>query len=159
MITISKAQINDIPCIIDLLSPFVDQGIVLERTSDEISGEINNFFIAKENGQAVGTCSFHDYGNKLKEIRSLAVKENQQQNGIGKKLVIYTIDDIIKNESECKIFTLTYVPGFFKKIGFTEVDKNTLPEKIWKDCSKCPKKDNCGETALVFSRRNRNEFS
>ena len=49
-----------------------------------------------------------------------------------------------------KVFTLTYVPNFFIKRGFYEVDKSQLPHKIWADCLKCPKFPNCDETALML---------
>ena len=34
------------------------------------------------------------------------------------------------------VFALTYRPGFFASLGFVEVDKQTLPNKIWADCIK-----------------------
>ena len=49
-----------------------------------------------------------------------------------------------------KVFVLTYVPDFFKKIGFKEVDKSVFPHKIWSDCLKCPKFPDCDETALMI---------
>ena len=30
-----------------------------------------------------------------------------------------------------KIFTLTLEPEFFEKIGFVQVEKDTLPMKVW----------------------------
>jgi amino-acid N-acetyltransferase len=47
------------------------------------------------------------------------------------------------------VFVLTYVPQFFAGIGFKEIEKSTLPHKIWADCIKCPKFPDCDETALI----------
>ncbi len=48
-----------------------------------------------------------------------------------------------------KIFALTLRPEFFEKLGFGIVEKETLPMKVWSDCAKCPKQQNCDEIAVV----------
>jgi amino-acid N-acetyltransferase len=48
-----------------------------------------------------------------------------------------------------RVFALTYRPGFFEKLGFVQVDKSELPQKIWTDCLKCSKFPDCDEVALV----------
>jgi amino-acid N-acetyltransferase len=45
---------------------------------------------------------------------------------------------------------LTYQTRFFEKLGFRQVDKATLPHKIWADCIKCVKFPECDENALVL---------
>ena len=49
-----------------------------------------------------------------------------------------------------RLFALTYKPEFFRKIGFEEIDKSTLPHKIWGDCIKCSKFPECDETAMML---------
>ncbi|MFP4087465.1 MAG: GNAT family N-acetyltransferase, partial [Desulfobacteraceae bacterium] len=49
-----------------------------------------------------------------------------------------------------KVFTLTYVPDFFVKMGFEEIEKAVLPHKIWADCLKCPKFPDCDEIAMML---------
>ena len=49
-----------------------------------------------------------------------------------------------------KIFTLTYVPQFFTRFGFREVDKQMLPNKIWADCLNCVKFPDCDEIAMLL---------
>ena len=46
--------------------------------------------------------------------------------------------------------SLTYEQRFFAKLGFEVVDKESLPLKVWTDCVKCPKNDNCDEIAMVL---------
>jgi amino-acid N-acetyltransferase len=47
------------------------------------------------------------------------------------------------------LFAFTYVSGFFKKLGFEEVDRGELPLKAWKDCLRCPKFQACDEIAML----------
>ena len=49
-----------------------------------------------------------------------------------------------------KVFVLTYRPDFFGALGFREVDKQTLPNKIWADCIKCVKFPDCDEVAMLM---------
>jgi len=49
------------------------------------------------------------------------------------------------------VLVLTYLPEFFKKLGFREIDKEVIPEhKIWADCIKCIHFPVCNEVALVY---------
>jgi amino-acid N-acetyltransferase len=47
-----------------------------------------------------------------------------------------------------KVFALTYKPVFFAKLGFAEIDKSELPQKIWRDCINCAKFPECDEIAV-----------
>ena len=44
---------------------------------------------------------------------------------------------------------LTYEQRFFEKMGFQVVPKETLPLKVWSDCVRCPKNNDCDEIAMV----------
>jgi amino-acid N-acetyltransferase len=35
-------------------------------------------------------------------------------------------------------------------MGLKEVEKMTLPQKIWTECYRCPKFPNCDETAMTI---------
>jgi len=150
--TIRPALKDDIPSILDVLQPFASEGIILPRTSEEILDYLQYFFVAKKADKICGVVSYHDYGPKLKEIRSLAVLQGETGKGLGSALVQWVSEYLIQRHPDSKIFVLTYSPDFFKKLSFEEVDKDLLPEKIWKDCQNCPNRDHCTETALILHR-------
>ena len=60
-------------------------------------------------------------------------------------------------------FAFTYVPAFFAKLGFVEVERGELPLKAWKDCIRCPKFQACDEIAMLkqlgVNRHNRELFT
>lgn len=89
------------------------------------------------------------YGRTIAEIRSLAVKKESQKKGIGSLLVKKCLNEA-KKLGVNKVFVLTYIPEFFKKTGFMELDKSKLPQKIWGDCIRCPKFPECDEVALIY---------
>ncbi len=150
--TVRKATLDDVDAIFNILKPYTDEGIVLALTNDEIFNRIDNFLVAQYDKKRIGVVSFYDYGNKLKEIRSLAVRKDFFKKGIGRNLVEALIKRLLDDFPDAKIFVLSYYPDFFKKLGFQEIQREELPEKIWKDCQNCKNKDNCGETALILSR-------
>lgn len=149
MVKINKASPADVSRISGLLIEYSAEGVILERTAEEISESIDKFFIAEADGIIAGVVSYYDYGPLLKEIRSLAVDKNYKSMGIGSRLLKFLISELTASSAP-KIFALTYSPDFFIKNGFDAVDKNTLPEKIWKDCVKCKNRETCGETPMVY---------
>jgi amino-acid N-acetyltransferase len=150
MLAFRSATPDDVTAIFDLLTPHVRNNIILERPKDDILHHISTFTVAIDHDGVCGVVSFHDYGSRLKEVRSLAVDDQKKMHGIGKKLVAHLVQQLLTESPDAKIFTLTFVPEFFRRCGFYEVDRDTLPEKIWKDCINCHRRETCGETALVF---------
>jgi amino-acid N-acetyltransferase len=85
----------------------------------------------------------------LAEIRSLVVREPFRRQGIGRRLVEACVSEAV-TLGLYRVFALTYQAQFFERLGFHQVDKATLPHKIWADCIKCVKFPECDETALVL---------
>jgi amino-acid N-acetyltransferase len=84
----------------------------------------------------------------LAEIKSLAVDEANTGRGVGKALVAAAIEQA-GELGIARVFALTLEPDFFEKMGFGVVEKDALPMKVWSDCARCPKQDNCDEIAVV----------
>lgn len=152
-INIRQAVSSDVKKIYKLLKPYADEGLILERKADDIARELDKFLVAEKKDGIAGVVSYYNYGNYLIEIRSLAVKKEFCRRGAGTSLLKFLIDSILIQFPGAKIFTLSYSPEFFQKNGFRPVDKETFPEKIWKDCRHCKDYDKCGETALVLSKK------
>lgn len=80
---------------------------------------------------------------------SIAVAKTSQKKGIGTKLVAAAIAEAKKIGIK-KVFVLTLSKDWFEKQDFEVVEKQTLPEKIFKDCIFCPKLNDCHEVALTY---------
>ena len=146
---IKKPILSDIKEIQKLLNPFIENGIILKRDDDEIATNIRSYIIATKNNKIIGVGALHIYSVKLAEIRSLAVDENYQKNGIGKQIIL-ALEKEAKNLGIKQLLTLTYQKEFFLKLGFIEIPKEEVPEhKVWSDCIKCPHFPNCNEISLI----------
>ena len=141
----------DIDAIFSLIELYTGNGVVLKRSKDDIAVYLPNFIVAERNGSICGCCAARDFGNDLLEVRSLVVSPACQGQGIGKKLVQFIIDKLNAERKTWRLFTLTLQVEFFRTLGFAVVEKESFPEKIWSDCSKCPKFNSCDETALLLN--------
>ncbi len=146
----------DIKAIHALLSHFAAQGKLLGRALSSLYDQLRDFKVwvidedgGPEAGTLVGSAALHVCWENLAEIRSLAVLERFQGQDIGTSLVRACLAEA-EALGISQVFTLTYQPGFFKKMGFREIDKNELPHKVWSDCINCPKFPDCNEIALVW---------
>ena len=145
---IRKATIKDIKEIQRLINRFADKDLMLPRSLNELYENIRDFFVCEDKKKVIGCSALHISWDDLVEIKSLAVDKKYQREGIGKALVETCIDEA-KSLGAKKVFTLTYVPDFFKKIGFARIAHGKLPHKIWAECINCPKFPDCREIALI----------
>jgi amino-acid N-acetyltransferase len=143
-----KATLRDIPALLQLINDYAAQGIMLPRTEFEISENIRDFTVVYAGPQLLGCGALHFYTPVSGEIRSLAVAPNSKQSGIG-RLLVETLENEANHNELHTIFAFTYVPDFFRNLGFCPVDRGLLPLKVWKDCLSCPKFHCCDEIAVV----------
>lgn len=151
-IMIRKAVIEDIKTIHKLLSHYGDRGLLLARPLSELYDHLRDFFVLvsdDEEQKIIGTCALGISWEDLAEIRSLAVLEEQQGKNHATRLVEACLGEA-RSFGIRRVFVLTYVDGFFAKLGFKIVEKSQLPHKVWSDCLKCPKFPECDETAMVL---------
>jgi amino-acid N-acetyltransferase len=145
---VRKARVTDAPAIQRLIAVFAERDEMLHRSLGEIYENVRDFFVAEEEGEVVACGATHVCWSHLAEIKSLAVAEDRQGRGYGRRIVEACITEAEELDLRT-IFALTYRPGFFSRLGFRIVDKATLPHKVWNECVRCPKFPGCGEIAVV----------
>ena len=146
-----KARIGDVKTIHRLINLSAGRGEMLPRSLMDIYNSLRDFFVyyAEDESLVIGICAMNIIWENLAEVRSLYVDEHYRKKGVGKQLVEACISEAITLEL-FRIFSLTYKRDFFAKLGFKEVDRTTLPEKIWSDCFRCSKyPDYCDEVAMI----------
>jgi amino-acid N-acetyltransferase len=148
MANVRPAAITDVPQIHDLLDQYARMGNVLPRPFNELYRHLRDFFVVELDGKIVACAALEIFTESLGEVRSLVVAQDYLQHGFGRSLVLRILDEA-RTIGLKRIMALTYVPGFFHKLGFRTVPKNTLPEKVWGICVKCYKFNNCDEEAVL----------
>jgi len=146
--SVEKARVRDAPQMHQLINYFADKGEMLARSLSEIYENIRDYFVVRQGERVIACAALHVSWSDLAEIKSLAVAEDSQEQGIGAQLV----EACLKEAGELGIptvFCFTYQPAFFKRHRFVDIDKMELPRKVWTDCLRCPKFPNCDEVALI----------
>ncbi len=148
-VEVRQACIDDLNGICQLVNYWAEQGENLPRKQEAILEGIQDFGVAVADGKIVGCGSLTVYTPVLAEIRSLGVDPDCRGNSVGSMLVQYFIRSATALHIP-RVFVLTRGPKFFERLGFREERMNTLPEKVWKDCVDCPKRDCCDEIPMIY---------
>jgi argininosuccinate lyase/amino-acid N-acetyltransferase len=148
-IQVRDANLGDIGAILDLVQHWAGAGENLPRAKDDIVHSINEFAVTEVNGKVMGCASLYIYTTGLAEIRSLGVNPKTEVRGQGRMLVAYLLKKARLLQLN-RVIVLTRVPDFFEQQGFRYCSKDTLPEKVMKDCEICPRLANCDELAMEY---------
>lgn len=147
-LTVRHAKANDIDSMLEIINEYARQGLMLPRTKLSLLENLQSFIVAEEEGKVVGVAGLHVLWEDLAEIRSLAIAESAKGKGVGKRLVLSLVEECEKLGLK-RALALTYQKEFFEKCGFHVVAKETLPQKVWKDCINCSKLPHCDEIAMI----------
>jgi amino-acid N-acetyltransferase len=162
-IDIWKAQIRDVEEILELVNVFANSNLMLPRGPQYLYENIRDFVIASDRNVPVYSLtetrevlhlivacgSLHVLWEDIAEVRALAIHPDYQHLGLGSKLV-----EFMKQEARQlgikRLFTFTLTEDFFKTLGFKKIKRNSLPPKVWGECSRCPKYFQCDEIGMVL---------
>ncbi len=143
-----SARITDVEAISQLIGEYASEDLMLQRPKALLYERIREFVVVEEEGAIVAIGALSIIWQDLAEIRSLAVKSSHRGKGMGKAIVEKLVEDAKELGIE-KVFALTYQVDFFSKLDFELVDKDSMPQKVWKDCINCHKFPNCDENAMM----------
>ncbi len=145
-----KPTLSDVPRMQRLVQPFCEEGVILPRSEEEVAGAIRSYTAARIEGEMAGFGALYIYNTRLAEIRSLAVAQERQGQGVGGAIVRALLEEG-RQLGIAQVMTLTYHVGFFTRLGFKEVPKEEIwHQKVWEDCIRCKHFPICNESALIL---------
>ena len=122
---------------------------MLHRSLESVYEALREFQVAEaDGGRVVGCVAVDIFWADLAEVKSLAVAPDCVGRGLGTKLLEAAVDDAVKLGAQ-RLFALTYEKEFFAKNGFAVIERDRLPEKVWRECIACPKAEACDEIAML----------
>ncbi|MGE5608762.1 MAG: N-acetyltransferase [Bacillota bacterium] len=145
---IRAATVYDVVRIQQIINSHAELGKMLFKSLAQLFESLRDFAVYEEKGQVIGCVGLTIIWADLAEVRSLAVDDSCRGRGVGRKLVEWTIEEARRLNIR-RVMSLTYEQRFFEKLGFTVVEKDSLPLKVWSDCVRCPKREGCDEIAMV----------
>lgn len=146
---VRHARVSDAAAICELINGYAERGRMLHRSLENVYGSLRDFQVLEAGGGRIVGCAAVDvFWADLAEVKSLAVAPDCVGRGLGRKLLAAAVDDAARLGVQ-RLFALTYEKEFFAKQGFTVIERDTLPEKVWRECVTCPKADACDEIAMI----------
>ena len=147
---IRPARVADAQAICELINYYAERGRMLHRSLENVYETMRDFILAVDaERRVVGCVAVHVFWDDLAEVKSLAVARDVTGKGIGTKLLRAAIEETVRL-GVAKLFALTYEKDFFLRFGFEVIDRQTLPEKVWRECIGCPKAEACDEIAVML---------
>jgi len=149
-----RARPEDAPAVHRIVAHYAAEGLLLPRTEDEIRAHISRFLVLVEpalNGtpeRVAGCVALETYGPDLAEVRSLAVDPIIRGRGLGARLLRFALA-VARRRKIARVFAVTHAPAFFNRQGFETFARQTLPEKLERDCRVCPKERTCRLVAVI----------
>ena len=154
--SLRKATIADVRNILDLVNGFAGENLMLARGPQYLFENVRDFVVAVKdqpvsegNCQIIACASLHVLWEDVAEVRSTAIHPDCQKLGLGKQLIDFLKVDA-KQLGIKTLFTFTLAEEFFKALGFIRQKRETLPSKVWGECSRCPKFFKCDEVGMIL---------
>lgn len=126
---------QDIASVLSLMRPFVKEKILLSRTEDELSNNINDYIVYEIDNNIRACAAIHFYPiEKQAEIYAVAVDESFSKLGIGPKLIQFLMKKSIKNGFFNIFLLTTRTSDWFEKLGFKPDSVDSIPQErkaIW----------------------------
>lgn len=120
---------DDIPAVLSLMNPFVEEGILLPRTSEELEREAGDYTVYEIDGGIRACAALHGYPENVGEIAGLAVDEAYAHMGIGPKLMDMLIERGQKAGFQAVFVLTTQTADWFERFGFKSAEIDLLPAK------------------------------
>ncbi len=149
---VRKAGIGDVAGMFRIINYYAEKQLMLPKTYLQLYENLRDYSVVPDPsnpGQIAGCGALHIYWEDLAEIRALAVAPSTTQKGIGSRLVEKLLEEAREYGLE-QVFLFTYVPDFFRRFGFIQVEHRSMPLKVYNECFHCPKFNTCDELAMVL---------
>ena len=129
---IRPARTSDIKAIRKIIDLYTLERRLLTKETVTLYEDVQEFFVAEENGEVVGCGALHVLWEDLGEVRTVAVLENQR----GKKIGHQILEAIIARATELglkRLFCLTFETKFFASHGFKEITGTPVEPEVYQE--------------------------
>lgn len=120
---------EDISEVIALMQPFVNQGILLQRTKEQLNNQFQNYIVYELDGAIKACSALIPYPDGQMEIAAVAVDKTCSNIGIGPKMIKHLIEKAHSLKATGIFLLTTQTSDWFENLGFTPSDVSTLPQQ------------------------------
>lgn len=127
---IRAAKTSDIKKIREIIDAYVSGRRLLSKETVTLFESVQEFIVAEVDAEVVGCGALHVLWEDLAEVRTVAVIESMQGQGIGHTI----LENILARAKEVgvkKVFCLTFETKFFGSHGFTEIQGSPVEPDVY----------------------------
>ena len=130
--TVRRARTRDVRAIGGLVGDNVATGRLLGKATVTLYEDVQEFWVAERTGDAtvVGCGALHVIWEDLAEIRTIAVHESCQGQGVGHRLVEALLGSA-RDLGVRRVFVLTFAVQFFARHGFAEIEGTPVAPAVY----------------------------
>ena len=148
-ISMRPARESDVLSVVSLINGYAAKAIMLFRTPESVRSTLHDFVVAVDHTGGVVACgALKEYSPSLAEVASVAVAEDAHGRGLGTRIV-EEVERLARKRGIDELFALTLSPKFFESAGYAVTDRARYPEKIRRDCLRCPRRIRCYEYCVA----------
>ena len=128
--TVRRAVRADAGQILELVSPYAAEGLMLPRTLEQIASRIDNYVVAAEaSGRVIACAALEEYSPSLAEVSSVAVTPAHHGKGLGSQVVL-GVERLARARDIEELFALSLTDNFFLSLSYKPTTVSRYPEKL-----------------------------
>lgn len=127
---VRAARSTDITGIHALLEPMVERRILLGKDLAVLYGAVQEFVVAEADGQLIGCGALHVMWEDLGEVRTLLVREDWLNHGVGRGIVD-ALEVRARELGLSRLFCLTFETEFFARRGFEPIGEHIVEAEVY----------------------------
>lgn len=130
-ITVRRARTPDVPGILNLVEPLVNERILLGKERVDLYEAVQEFRVAETaDGELIGCGALHVMWEDLGEVRTLAAASGWRGRGVGHALLTQLEDDA-RELGLTRLFCLTFEVEFFSAHGYGEHGEGLVSPDVY----------------------------
>jgi amino-acid N-acetyltransferase len=128
--TVRRAARADAGQILELVTQYAAQGLMLFRTLEQVATRIDNYVVATDSGGRVIACAaLEEYSPSLAEVSSVAVAPMHHGKGLGSQVVL-GVERLARARDIEELFALSLTDNFFLSLSYKPTTISRYPEKL-----------------------------
>jgi amino-acid N-acetyltransferase len=129
---IRRARTSDVRGIRNLIDTWTAEGIMLEKATVQLYEDIQDFWVADQDGGIVGCGALHPLWEDLAEIRTVAVSPAVRGQGVGHAIVAQLVRTA-REVGVSRVFVLTFETAFFGRHGFVPIEGAPVTHEVYEE--------------------------
>jgi amino-acid N-acetyltransferase len=128
--TVRRAVRVDAGEILELVTQYAAQGLMLPRTLEQIASRIDNYVVGTDAaGHVLACAALEEYSPSLAEVSSVAVATSHHGQGLGSQVVL-GVERLARARDIEELFALSLTDNFFLSLSYEPTTISRYPEKL-----------------------------